>query len=141
MATVRPGGLQPSDDLVEHLDQWSKIAILGGRVRSGVVDRAGDTEPTQLPTGIARNTIPEPSLSTAIALTEGMNVVELVVVVREASDESPPIHTSQLAVLAKLFGRMSSRTFDHGDGHEVAGTLDVLANVDGAQLAGPPVDG
>ena len=67
-------------DAVEHLLQAGEITVLHGCAAGLVVDGAGDLLPVELEAGIVADPVPEQAGGSAVAFSERMPVVPLVIV-------------------------------------------------------------
>src|SRR5674476_423513 len=109
------GVRRDGDGQNEHRAQWTVVSGLDGDPAGLVVDVPLHNSPVELPPGIARDTTPEHPLSAAVAFAEGVNVVELVVVVGKPFDELVATHASQFAIRTQLLDREAGSAFDQRD--------------------------
>jgi hypothetical protein len=86
------------DNPVEHLMQWAEVPFFGRDSARVIVNIPADCLPVQLPSGIPGDSVPEHSLDAPVSLPEGMDVIELVVVVGEALDEILAVRAGRTAV-------------------------------------------
>lgn len=94
---------------VEHRLQRQQVSALGGGSTRTVISRAPHGAPVKFPSSLACNAVPEHSLSSAIAFPEGMHIVELIVVIRQAHNEMRPFQLFEVAVRMQLLFNGSSR--------------------------------
>lgn len=128
------------DDAIEKRSQRCEVKVLGAGPAGGVVLGAADAAPVQLPSGVLSELGQEHALGATVAFTEGVQVVELVVVVGQALDEGLALEPGKEPVGLELVVDVLGGPSDSGDGEERLGVGSGLAYVDGAHLAGPVVD-
>lgn len=122
-------------DRLEHVRQQVVVHVLVRDERGDIILTLGHLRPVQSPAGIPRYQRPEHALGTAVALTEGMQGVEIIIIGGQTFYESVSIQALQhMIMLQRHLGVLSAC------GEQLQGLEDAaptLAHVNGADPSHP----